>query len=80
MTTPPLIGRHSAKPEAVWHLIETAIDGRDDLAPRLEMFARTPRPGWDAWGDQAEGGIALPALEAWAATLPQPALLEEVPA
>jgi len=58
------IGRHSEKPEAVWRLVETAIAGRDDLADRVELFCRgRPRDGWDGWGDQAENGIALPALE-----------------
>jgi len=28
--------------------------------PRLEMFARRERPGWDAWGDQAPGSVELP--------------------
>ena len=27
--------------------------------PYLEMFARTRRPGWDAFGDEAEGSINL---------------------
>lgn len=57
-------GPHSVKPEAVWQVIETAIDNREDLKPRLEMFARgPPRPGWHGWGNQCEGGIALPDLE-----------------
>lgn len=43
-------GRHSAKPEAAYELIEAASP-----APRLELFARgAPRPGWQAWGDEAE--------------------------
>ena len=57
------VGRHSAKPDEAWQLIETAIDGREDLAPRLEMFARHPRPGWAPWGNQCEDAIALPVLE-----------------
>jgi len=65
------VGPHSAKPEAVWRLVEEAIGGREDLAPRLELFARgPPRPGWHAWGNETEDGIALPALDAWAAALP----------
>ena len=27
-------------------------------APRMELFARTPRPGWDAWGDEVDWGEA----------------------
>lgn len=39
---------HSVKPE--W-LYETAE--RQSPGPRLEMFARRARDGWDAWGNQA---------------------------
>mgnify|MGYP003627967770 CR=1 FL=1 len=42
------VGRHSAKPDAFYDLAEARSTG-----PRLEMFARTPRPGWDAWGNDA---------------------------
>jgi len=38
---------HSRKPEEAYHRIETLLDG-----PYLELFARTERPGWDAWGDE----------------------------
>jgi N6-adenosine-specific RNA methylase IME4 len=40
-------GRHSAKPEAAYQAIEDVSPG-----PYLEMFARTHRPGWDAWGNE----------------------------
>jgi len=40
-------GRHSEKPEAFFDLIE-----RLSPAPRLEMYARTRRLGWDARGDE----------------------------
>jgi N6-adenosine-specific RNA methylase IME4 len=40
-------GAHSAKPEQQYGLIESLVGG-----PYLEMFARTTRPGWTAWGDQ----------------------------
>jgi N6-adenosine-specific RNA methylase IME4 len=43
-------GRHSAKPEAVYGIIERMYP---DL-PKLEMFCRTPRQGWDAWGNEVE--------------------------
>lgn len=36
---------HSAKPAAAYDLIETCSPG-----PYLELFARQPRLGWDAWG------------------------------
>ena len=40
---------HSRKPDELYALIETCSWG-----PFLEMFARGPRPGWTAWGDQAD--------------------------
>jgi N6-adenosine-specific RNA methylase IME4 len=40
---------HSRKPDLVHERIETLVEG-----PYLEMFARSSRPGWDAWGDQAD--------------------------
>ena len=39
---------HSRKPDAIPHLI-TRLAG--DL-PRLEMFGRTERPGWDVFGNE----------------------------
>jgi N6-adenosine-specific RNA methylase IME4 len=39
---------HSAKPPGFYELIEQITDG-----PRLELFARTQRLGWDTWGDEA---------------------------
>ena len=47
-------GRHSEKPEEFYRLVESVSPG-----PYLEMFARTRRPGWDAFGDEAEGSINL---------------------
>lgn len=41
-------GPHSAKPEAFLDLVE-----RVSPAPRLEMFARRNRLGWDTWGNQS---------------------------
>lgn len=51
---------HSRKPEEVYERIEALYDG-----PRLEMFARSQRPGWDAWGNEVDKfgdpkGQALP--------------------
>lgn len=40
--------RHSAKPTAFFDVVE-----RVSPAPRLEMFARGPRIGWDVWGDES---------------------------
>jgi N6-adenosine-specific RNA methylase IME4 len=44
-------GRHSQKPDSVYQLIETAYPHLS----KLELFARgTPRPGWNAWGNQTQ--------------------------
>ncbi len=40
-------GRHSQKPGEFYALVERLSPG-----PRLEMFARNRRDGWDGWGDQ----------------------------
>lgn len=45
---------HSAKPEAFLDHVELWSP-----APRLEMFARRARFGWDTWGDEALGGMGL---------------------
>lgn len=41
-------GEHSAKPAEAYAVIE-----RVSPAPRIEMFARGSRPGWDVWGNEA---------------------------
>lgn len=41
-------GAHSAKPEAAYELIEEMFPD----ATRLEVFARSARPGWAAFGNQ----------------------------
>jgi len=43
--TAPRPGRHSGKPDAFYELVEECSPG-----PWLEMFSRSPRPGWAAWG------------------------------
>ena len=47
-------GPHSAKPEAFLDLVEQVSP-----APRLEMFARRNRLGWDTWGNEAFEHVAL---------------------
>ena len=44
-------GRHSAKPEYFYREVEKMFPG----TPKLEMFARGQREGWDVWGDQSVG-------------------------
>lgn len=39
-------GPHSAKPDFYAETIERLFPG----VPKLEMFCRAPRPGWDVWG------------------------------
>jgi len=46
--------RHSAKPEAFLDLVE-----RISPEPRLEMFARRDRLGWDTWGNESLGTAEL---------------------
>lgn len=41
-------GRHSAKPEAFYDLVERLADG-----PYVELFGRRARAGWTVLGDQA---------------------------
>ena len=39
---------HSIKPDKFFDLVEQA-----SFEPRVEFFARRPRPGWTTWGDEA---------------------------
>lgn len=48
-------GRHSAKPEEFLAMVESFP------GPRLELFARRRRPGWDAWGNEVESDVELAA-------------------
>jgi N6-adenosine-specific RNA methylase IME4 len=41
---------HSRKPDEAYEIIERMYPG----LPRVELFARRRRPGWDAWGNQVE--------------------------
>jgi N6-adenosine-specific RNA methylase IME4 len=46
-------GRHSEKPEVFLELIDRWYPD----VPKIELFRRGPaRPGWRAWGNEAEGG------------------------
>jgi N6-adenosine-specific RNA methylase IME4 len=40
--------QHSRKPDEAYTLIERLYPGTD----KIELFARSRRPGWAAWGDQ----------------------------
>ena len=43
------VRQHSRKPDAVYDMAEAIGAG-----PYLELFARQTRPGWTAWGNQAD--------------------------
>lgn len=47
---------HSAKPDAFLDMVE-----RVSPAPRLEMFARRQRLGWDTYGNEALQHVEIPA-------------------
>jgi N6-adenosine-specific RNA methylase IME4 len=44
-------GKHSAKPVEAYELIEARSTCPEGLG-RLEMFARSERPGWTSWGNE----------------------------
>ena len=46
--------RHSKKPEFFQDLIEQVTN-----SPRIELFARRKRIGWDCWGNEVESDITL---------------------
>jgi len=41
------VGAHSAKPDEAYRRMERLFGG-----PRLELFARKPREGWQTWGNE----------------------------
>lgn len=47
-------GRHSEKPAEFYDLVE-----RVSPPPFLEMYARTPRLGWAAWGNEIPSDIEI---------------------
>lgn len=50
-------GRHSAKPDTFYDLVETSSPG-----PYLELFARRQRLGWSSWGNEALEHVAVEAV------------------
>jgi N6-adenosine-specific RNA methylase IME4 len=46
-------GRHSEKPAVFAEMIERLFPS----VPKLEMFARKARPGWDCWGNEVENRL-----------------------
>lgn len=51
---PAAVGAHSEKPKAFYRLIEAYYPN----LPKVELFARHRRPGWDAWGLEAPESAA----------------------
>ncbi len=51
---------HSRKPDEAYHLIE----GMYPELPKLELFARSCRAGWDAWGNEVERFPTAPIVAA----------------
>jgi N6-adenosine-specific RNA methylase IME4 len=45
--------RHSQKPDEAYERIERMYPGH---GPRIELFARQVRPGWNRWGNEIPGG------------------------
>lgn len=48
-------GKHSEKPREAYELVD-----RLSPSPRLELFARGPRSGYEVWGNQADGSSIPP--------------------
>jgi len=48
------VQRHSQKPDGFYELIEMT-----GLNPKIELFARKKRLGWDVWGNEVESNIEL---------------------
>ena len=46
--------KHSQKPDVFYEIIE-----KMSFEPRLELFARQRREGWDCWGNEVENDIEL---------------------
>lgn len=49
------VTQHSAKPDVFYDRVRDAT-----ARPRLEMFARTDRDGFDVWGDEVDGDVEAP--------------------
>jgi N6-adenosine-specific RNA methylase IME4 len=54
------VGEHSEKPECVQDWLDYRFDG-----PRLELFARRHRPGWDCFGRALGWNLTPKGIEPW---------------
>ena len=50
----PVRQKHSEKPPEIFPILELFAP-----EPRIELFARTRRLGWDAWGDEVKCDISM---------------------
>ena len=50
LQTNPVPGKHSAKPDEFYQLVEEMSPG-----PRADLFSRRKRDGWTCWGDSVQG-------------------------
>lgn len=53
----PIPQRHSEKPDCFFDLVESISP-----EPRLELFSRRARFGWDVWGDEVDTEVVLSGL------------------
>ena len=51
------VREHSQKPDEFYELIEAT-----GLEPKIELFARQKRQGWDIWGNELANDIELERL------------------
>jgi N6-adenosine-specific RNA methylase IME4 len=53
------VREHSQKPDYVYDMLETLYR----KMPKIELFARRPRDGWDSWGNQLPAATDQPPAE-----------------
>jgi len=61
-------GEHSAKP----HIFADKLVQLLGNVPRIELFARTPKPGWHHWGNQCECDVELIPPQVRVINMPDP--------
>lgn len=54
------VGEHSEKPNLAYRIIRNMSPG-----PYLDMFGRSGHPGFDSWGNEAEGSVHHGNLDVW---------------
>lgn len=47
-------GRHSEKPDKAYEIVEALFPNQ----PKIDLFARKARPGWDVWGNEIMAAAA----------------------